>query len=325
MIGQFDARKSSGGGERVCNVSPSPKFLPKALPAGGILLSAAGVGAVVLQMLQVAYPDGDPAKAREAAQLLRQLARRVDISLEDVAEIAGRLWRPPSSGAGIDAFKTYFKDEVAPFPPLVSAYVRGLADAVDDYAEMLEETQHTLRTMALTQWLELLMFFCWPAVDKKVQVLINWAVRRSQARLLLKMYDHAVGKRLLGAVGGSLTYTALDQVIVDGVKVARGEDLGSWGDRGAYMVKNFAAAMVFYHVDPANFGKAANLLPKNKAAQNATMFLVGSSIFTMTGNALNRPGDVIDDPASLLPTWEQMLAKLGVAAGQDQFRRLRGY
>jgi hypothetical protein len=45
----------------------------------------------------------------------------------------------------------------------------------------------------------------------------------------------------------------------------------------------------------------------------------------MTGNALNRPGDVIDDPASLLPTWEQMLAKLGVAAGQDQFRRLRGY
>ncbi|GGP16160.1 hypothetical protein LDL08_40330 [Nonomuraea glycinis] len=289
------------------------------------MLSAAGVGAVVLQMLQVAYPDGDPAKAREAAQLLRQLARRVDISLEDVAEIAGRLWRPPSSGAGIDAFKTYFKDEVAPFPPLVSAYVRGLADAVDDYAEMLEETQHTLRTMALTQWLELLMFFCWPAVDKKVQVLINWAVRRSQARLLLKMYDHAVGKRLLGAVGGSLTYTALDQVIVDGVKVARGEDLGSWGDRGAYMVKNFAAAMVFYHVDPANFGKAANLLPKNKAAQNATMFLVGSSIFTMTGNALNRPGDVIDDPASLLPTWEQMLAKLGVAAGQDQFRRLRGY
>ncbi|MFI7447751.1 hypothetical protein ACIBQX_09670 [Nonomuraea sp. NPDC049714] len=306
-------------------MSPSPKSLSKFFPAGGMVLSAAGVGAVVLQMLQVAYPDGDPAKAREAAQLLRQLARRVDISLADVEEVAGRLWRPPNSGAGIDAFTTYFKDEVAPYPPLVSAYVRGLADAIDDYAEMLARTQHALRTMALIQWLELLMFFCWPAIDKKIQVLINWATRRSQARLLLKMYEHAVGKRLLGAVGGSLTYTALDQVIVDGVKLARGEDLGSWGDRGAYMVKNFAAAMVFYHVDPANFGKAAKLLPKNKAAQNATMFVIGSSIFTMTGNALNRPGDVIDDPASLLPTWEQMLAKLGVAAGQDQFRRLRGY
>lgn len=306
-------------------MSSSPKSLSKFLPAGGMALSAVGVGAVVLQMLQVAYPDGDPAKAREVAQLLRQLARRVDISLEDVEEVAGRLWRPPSSGAGIDAFKTYFKDEVAPYPPLVSAYVRGLADAIDDYAEMLARTQHTLRTMALIQWLELLMFFCWPAIDRKVQVLINWATRRSQARLLLKMYEHAVGKRLLGAVGGSLTFTALDQVIVDGVKLARGEDLGSWGERGSAMMKNFAAAMVFYHVDPANFGKAAKLLPKNKAAQNATMFVIGSSIFTMTGNALNRPGDVIDDPAGLLPTWEQMLAKLGVAAGQDQFRRLRGY
>ncbi len=231
-------------------MSPVPKPLPKAFPAGGMFLSAVGVGAVVLQMLRVVYPDGDPAKAREVAQLLRQLARRVDISLEDVAEIADRLWRPPNSGAGIDAFKTYFKDEVAPYPPLVSAYVRGLADAIDDYADMLARTQHALRTMALIQWLELLMFFCWPAVDRKVQVLINWAARRSQARLLLKMYEHAVGKRLLGAVGGSLTFTALDQVIVDGVKLARGEDLGSWGDRGSYMVKNFAAAMVFYACGP---------------------------------------------------------------------------
>ncbi|MEV0235559.1 hypothetical protein [Nonomuraea sp. NPDC050786] len=301
-------------------MSPSPKPLPIA----GFMFSAVGVGAVVMQMLAVAYPDGDPAKAREAAELLRQLARRVDGSLEDVEEVASRVWRPPSSGAGIDAFRTYFNDEVAPYPPHVSAYIRGLADAVEDYADMLEQTQHALRTMAMIQWLELLMFFCWPAIDKKVQVMINWAMRKSQARLLIKMFEHAVGKRFIYAVGGSLAYTALDQVLIDGVKLARGEDLGSWGDRGEYMVKNFAAAMVFYHVDPANFGKAANLLPKNDAARNALVFLTGSTIFSTTANALNRPGDVIDDPASLLPTWEQMLAKLGVAAGQDQFRRWRG-
>ncbi|MFI7134557.1 hypothetical protein ACIBQ1_53450 [Nonomuraea sp. NPDC050153] len=310
-----------GGGERFCYVSPSPKSLPKA----GFLFSAVGVGAVVLQMLAVAYPDGDPAKAREAAGLLRQLAKRVDVSLDDVEEVASAVWRPPSSGAGIDAFRKYFNDEVAPYPPHVSAYIRGLADAVDDYADMLEQVQHTLRTMAMIQWLELLMFFCWPAIDRKVQTLINWAMRRKQAGLLLRMFNHAVGKRFIYATGGTLAYTALDQVLVDGVKLARGEDMGSWGDRGEYMVKNFAACMVFYHVDPANFGRVANLLPKNKAAQDAIVFLTGSSIFTTTGNALNRPGDVIDDPASLLPTWEQMLAKLGVAAGQDQFRRWRGY
>ncbi|WP_285778749.1 hypothetical protein [Microtetraspora sp. NBRC 13810] len=288
------------------------------------MLSAVGVGGVVLQMLAVAYPDGDPAKAREAAGLLRQLATRVDVSLDDVEEVARRVWQPPTSGAGVDAFRSYFTDEVAPYPPLVSAYIRGLADAVDEYADMLEETQHTLRTMAMIQWLELLMFFCWPAIDKKIQTLINWGIRKSQARLLLKMFNHAVGQRFIYAAGGSLAYTALDQLVVDGVKLARGEDTGSWGDRGEYMLKNFAAAMVFYHVDPANFGKAANVLPKNKAAQNAIVFLTGSSVFTTTANVLNRPGDVIDDPVSLLPTWEQMLAKLGVAAGQDQFRRWRG-
>ncbi|MFI6733918.1 hypothetical protein ACIBI9_13385 [Nonomuraea sp. NPDC050451] len=322
-------------------MSPSPKFLPSA----GFVFSAAGVAGVVMQMLSVVYPDGDPAKAREAARLLRQLATRVDVSLDDVEEVARTVWRPPSSGAGIDAFRTYFNDEVAPYPPHVSAYLRGLADAVDDYADMLEQTQHALKTMAMIQWLELLMFFCWPAIDKKVQTLINWAMRRKQAGLLLRMFNHEVGKRFIYAVGGSFAYMVLDQGLVDGIKKLRGEDLGSLGDRGKYMVTNFAAALVFYHVDPANFraatnllsknkvtqnaaaflDKAADLLPKNKAAQDAMLFVTGSSIFTTTANALNRPGDVIDDPRSLLPTWEQMLAKLGVAAGQDQFRRMRGY
>ncbi|NUW40824.1 hypothetical protein [Nonomuraea rhodomycinica] len=312
-------------------MSPSPK----ARSIGGFVLSAAGVAGVVLQMLSVHYPDGDPAKAREVARLLRQLARRVDVSLDDVEEVASRVWRPPSHGAGIDAFRKYFTDEIAPYPPMVSAYVRGLADAIDDYAEMLERTQHALRTMAMIQWTELLMFFCWPSIDKKVQVLIEWAIRKKQARLLLRMFEHAVGRRFIFAVGGSLAYTALDQVIVDGFKLARGEDTGSWGDRGKYMLNNFAAALVFYHVDPDNFRwvrkylpgglKTAKLLPENKAARNAVVFLTGSSIFTTTSNVINRPGDVVHDPFSLLPTWQQMLAKLGVAAGQDQFRRWRGY
>ncbi|MEV4369902.1 MULTISPECIES: hypothetical protein [unclassified Nonomuraea] len=302
-------------------MSPSSR----ALPMAGFMFSAVGVGGVVLQMLSVAYPDGDPAKARAAAGLLRQLAGRVDASLDDVEEVASRVWLPPNSGVGIDAFRTYFNQEIAPYPPRVAAYIRGLADAVEDYAELLERTQHTLRTMAMIQWIELLMFFCWPAIDKKVQVMINWAIRRSQARLLLKMFENAVGKRFIYAVGGSLAYTVLDQAVVDGLKLARGEDTGSWGDRGEYMLKNFAAAMVFYHVDPANFGKAANVLPKNPAARNAVVFLTGSTIFSTTANALNRPGDVVDDPVSLLPTWQQMLAKLGVAAGQDQFRRWRRY
>ncbi|HUR07818.1 MAG TPA: hypothetical protein VM347_35115 [Nonomuraea sp.] len=292
---------------------------------GGLLLSAAGMTTMVWQMLAVKYPDGDPEKARHAAQLLRQLATRVDAS-EDTAGGAATSLAQHNMGAGVAAFEKYFWIEIAPYPSRLSAYLRGLADAVDDYAEMLAETQHALHSMALIQWLELLMFFCWPTIDRKVQFFVNWAVRKSQARLLIKMLEHTVGQRLMYATAGTAAYTLLDQLIVDGVKGARGEDMGSWGDRGEYMLKNFAACMVFYNVDPANFGKNAfKILPKNEAARNAVVFMTGSTVFTMTGNALNNPGAVVDDPRSVLPTLQQMLVKLSVAGGQDQFRRWRGY
>ncbi|MEU7860767.1 hypothetical protein [Nonomuraea sp. NPDC049141] len=304
---------------------------------GGFLLSAAGMSAIVWQMLAVTFPDGDPEKARQAAQLLRQLATRVDASEETAIGAANSLGQH-NLGAGVTAFEKYFWTEIAPYPVRLSAYLRGLADAVDDYADMLAQVQHALHSMAITQWLELLMFFCWPAIDKKVRLFIDWAERKAQARLLTKIFEHAVGKRLLYATGGTTAYTVLDQLIVDGVKGARGEDMGSWGDRGEYMLKNFAACMVFYNVDPANFGKLfykadpANVgktviryLPQNEAARNAVVFMTGSTVFSLTGNALNNPSAVVDDPKSLLPTWQQMLAKLTVAGGQDQFRRWQGY
>ncbi|MEU4222698.1 hypothetical protein AB0F17_00275 [Nonomuraea sp. NPDC026600] len=297
----------------------------KALPVGGFVLSAAGMTALVWQMLAVTFPDGDPEKARQAAQLLRQLATRVDASEETATDAANSLGQH-NLGAGVTAFEKYFWTEIAPYPVRLSAYLRGLADAVDDYADMLAQVQHALHSMAITQWLELLMFFCWPAIDKKVRLFIDWAERKAQARLLTKIFEHTVGKRLLYATGGTTAYTVLDQLIVDGVKGARGEDMGSWGDRGAYMLKNFAACMVFYNVDPANFGKHAfKILPKNEAAQNAVVFVAGSTVFSITGNALNNPGAVVDDPQNLLPTWQQMLVKLSVAGGQDQFRRWQGY
>jgi len=304
---------------------PSAK---KSLPIGGFVLSAAGMTTMVWQMLAVKYPDGDPQKARQAAQLLRQLADRVDVSEDTVAGAATSLGQH-NLGAGVTAFEKYFWTKIDPYPAPLSAYLRGLADAVDDYADMLAQTQHTLHSMAITQWLELLMFFCWPTIDKKVQLFINWAERKLQARLLTKILEHTVGKRLLYATGGTTAYTALDQLIVDGVKLARGEDMGSWGDRGEYMLKNFAACMVFYNVDPANFGKYApkilRILPKNEAARNAVMFVGGSSVFTSTANLLNDPGAVAHDPRDWLPTWKQLLVKLTVAGGQDQFRRWQGY
>ncbi|MFD1936330.1 MULTISPECIES: hypothetical protein [Nonomuraea] len=257
-------------------------------------------------MLLVQWPEGDPDKAREVAAVWRRIATRVDSSLRDLDEVAEAVWKT-NSGAGVDAFEDYWKDRLKPYPPQVSAYVRGLAKVCDDYADVLDDTQRKILQMAIISYLEMLMFMAWPEIGAMTNWIARRAMRRVQAKLLLRLGEY---------VSGSLFYAIADQVIVDGVKLSFGDDIGSLSDNLTAMGKNFAAALVFYSVDPANFKRVEKILPKNADLNKYVVFLAGSSVFTVTANALNRPGDILDDPASLLPTWQQMISKLLVGAGQ---------
>ncbi|MGV9307916.1 WXG100-like domain-containing protein [Nonomuraea sp. NPDC004354] len=259
-------------------------------------------------MLLVQWPEGDPGKAREVAAVWRRIAARVDTSLRDMDEVAEAVWKT-NTGEGVDAFEAYWRDRLKPYPPQVSAYARGLAKVCDDYADVLDDTQRKVLQMAIISYLEMLMFMAWPEIGGMTTWFARRAMRKVQAKLLLRLAEY---------VSGSLFYAIADQIIVDGVKLAFGDDIGSLEDNLVAMGKNFAAAMVFYSIDPANFKRVGvdKILPKNADLQKYVVFLAGSSVFTVTANALNRPGDILDDPAGLLPTWQQMISKFLVGAGQ---------
>ncbi|MFE3450520.1 hypothetical protein ACFXJ8_16455 [Nonomuraea sp. NPDC059194] len=259
-------------------------------------------------MLLVQWPEGDPDKAREVAKAWRRIATRVDTSLRAMDEAAEAVWKDEhNTGLGVEAFEGYWKERLKPYPPQASAYVRGLAKVCDDYADVLDDTQRKILQMAIISYLEMLMFMAWPEIGAMTNWIARRAMRRVQAKLLLRLGEY---------VSGSLFYAIADQVIVDGVKLSFGDDIGSLEDNLVAMAKNFAAAMVFYSVDPANFKRVEKILPKNDDLKKYVVFLAGSSVFTVTANALNRPGDILDDPASMLPTWQQMISKFLVGGGQ---------
>ncbi|MEU7894526.1 hypothetical protein AB0B45_16920 [Nonomuraea sp. NPDC049152] len=260
----------------------------------------------VLISLALQWPEGDPDGSREAARLWRSIAKRVDDSLRETDGVAEAVWKG-NKGEGVSAFEDYWKGRVRPYPPQVSAYARGLGKVCDDYAVVVEDTQKKVIRLAIVSFLEMLMFMAWPQIGAFTNMVARRAMRKAQGALLLRIAEY---------IAGSLFYTLADEAIVVGSKLAFGEDLGSLEDNLTYMGKNFAAAMVFYGVDPANAPRVAKILPKNPDLNQFVVFLAGSSVFTTTGNVLNRPGDFLDDPLSLLPTWDQMISKILVGGGQ---------
>ncbi|NUR87252.1 MAG: hypothetical protein HOY71_24475 [Nonomuraea sp.] len=263
-----------------------------------------GISAFVGFMLLVQWPEGDPDKAREAARVWRRIADRVDKSGSDAGGIIEVLL------ADNPGFRRYWREEFAPYPPQVSRYLRSLAKAVDDYANVLEHTQKTLIEMAIISWLEMLMFAAWPEIGGPIKWAVERLKKRAKARLLLKLLE-----RQGVALVGSAVFTVADQIIVDGVKLAAGEDLDPIGDQMLAMAKNFGACMVFYGVDQQKLTFLSKILPKNKQWNAYMEFLMGSVAFTTVLNLENDPG-AITHPQDLLPTWQQMISKLIVGAGQ---------
>ncbi|WP_214323110.1 WXG100-like domain-containing protein [Nonomuraea sediminis] len=266
-----------------------------------------GVSAFVMWQLLEKLPDGDPDEVREAARVWRRVADRIDQSSRDMGPVAANVLKDNNA----PGFAGYWNEDFAPFPPHASAYIRRLADALDNYAELLWHTQKTIIEMAIISYLEMLMFMLWPEIGAGP---IKWAAerlkKRAKAKLLKKILE-----RYATSIVGSAFFAVADQVIVDGVKLSFGQPLDSWGDQFKTMAKNFAACMVFYGVDQKKLKFLSKILPKSEQWNKYGEFMYGSVMFTTAGNLLNDPG-AVTDPWHLLPTWQQMIGKFMVGAGQ---------
>ncbi|MFI6598244.1 hypothetical protein ACIBHX_18460 [Nonomuraea sp. NPDC050536] len=269
-------------------------------------LGTMGVSAFVLWQLLEKMPDGDPDEIREAARVWRRIADRIDQSGHDMGIVATDMLKDNNA----TGFASYWKENFAPFPPHASAYIRRLAKALDDYAELLWHTQKTIIEMAIISWLEMMMFMAWPEIGGPIKWAAERLKKRAKAKLLKKILE-----RYAVSIVGSAFFAVADQVIVDGVKLASGEDLDSWGDQFKRTAKNFAACMVFYGVDQEKLKFLTKVLPKSEQWNKYGEFLLGSVAFTFAGNLEDHPGD-ITHPWDLLPTWQQMISKFVVGAGQ---------
>src|ERR1044072_1273507 len=87
-------------------------------PARGAIygVGSVGIAAFVFKMLAGDYPDGDPAKARQAAAVWARLAERLEQSQSRTYPFAEAVWKR-NGGEGIEAYKKAVTDGLYPNPP----------------------------------------------------------------------------------------------------------------------------------------------------------------------------------------------------------------
>src|SRR3569833_1791170 len=120
----------------------------------------------VFSMLTAEYPDGDPDKARQAAQVWADLGADVVEWGEDGDAIA-RAVILNNSGKSIQAFeefwKTHFAPSSGPGPAArLAANNRQVSEACETYAELITKAQYTNRTQTQTNNASLLYISTFP-------------------------------------------------------------------------------------------------------------------------------------------------------------------
>lgn len=273
-----------------------------------------GITAFVFKMLAVEYPDGDPAKARQAGAVWARLADRLEQSPENTYPAAEALWRR-NTGEGVEAFKKAVTEGLYPLPPEVghpkrlALVCRRNSAACEEYAEVIETAQHAYWTAALANFASFVFITTFPWQAGAAYQLTQFLMRRAQAKLLAKLLEHAVAKIVLSKLTeytiGSVFFAVGDVAVVAGVRAARGEDPGSWGDNSKQALKEFAASVAFYGVFDAAM-PAARAMTKNADLQYFISRMAGGSVgYGPTYDALNG-----QEGGDLVPTWKETLGRI---------------
>ncbi|WP_049558760.1 WXG100-like domain-containing protein [Nonomuraea sp. SBT364] len=274
---------------------------------------ALGIAGFVFKMLAVDYPEGDPAKARQAAAVWARLAERVEQSPDKTFAAAGSVWRK-NSGDGVDAFKTAVTSGLYPQPPK-AGYAAQLAQrcrqnsrACAEYAEVIETARHTYWTLALANFASFIFITTFPWQAGTAYQITQFLMRRAQAGMLAKLLEHSVARIVLSKLTeytiGSVFFAAGDVSVVAGVKALRGDDPGSLQENATQALKEFAASVAFYGAYDAAAPLAAKISQNADVRAFLSRLAGGSLGYGPSYDAMNG-----QEGAELIPTWKETLGR----------------
>ncbi|MEU4571356.1 hypothetical protein ACBI99_24515 [Nonomuraea sp. ATR24] len=275
---------------------------------------ALGIAGFVFKMLAVDYPTGDPAKARQAAEVWARLAERVERSPDKTFAAAETVWRQ-NSGAGVDAFKKAVTAGLYPQPP-TAGYAARLAQrcrqnsqACAEYAEVIETARHTYWTLALANFASFIFITTFPWQAGTAYQISQFLMRRAQAGMLAKLLEHSVARIVLAKLTeytiGSTFFAVGDVAVVAGVKALRGEDPGSLEQNATQALKEFAASVAFYGAFDAAMPLAGRISQNPDVRYFLSRVAGGSIGYGPSYDAMNG-----QEGAELIPTWKETLGRL---------------
>ncbi|WP_336210964.1 WXG100-like domain-containing protein [Nonomuraea sp. LPB2021202275-12-8] len=273
-----------------------------------------GITGFVFQMLAVDYPEGDPAKAREAAAVWARLAERIEQSPDETFPAAQSVWKK-NAGDGVDGFKSAVTAGLYTQPP-EAAYTARLAhrcrqnsEACTAFADLIEAARHAYWTLALANLASFLYITTFPWQAGTAYQITQFLMRRAQAGMLAKLLEHNIARIVLSKLTeytiGSAFFAVGDVSVVAGVKALRGDDVGTFRDNATQAFKEFAASVAFYGV----FDAAAPLTAKATKNLDVQYFLnrlAGGSLgYGPTYDLLNG-----QEGAELVPTAKETLGRV---------------
>jgi hypothetical protein len=255
-------------------------------PLRGGLFVGGNIALFVFTMLTTEYPAGEPDKARQAAGVWSGLQGDIAGWAEDGNAAAGAIARN-NAGESIDAFTGFWHKHFSPAPPALGEagrladQCRGVSEACETYADLVEEARHTFWTLALANYASLLFITTFPWQAGTAYEIAQFMMRRAQAGFLSRLLESAIARTVLAKLLeysiGSAFYAFGDVAVMDAVKWARGDDVGSLGDNADEIMKEFVASVAFYGV----FDAAAKPMAKitsNPDVQYFVSRLAGGSI-----------------------------------------------
>ncbi|MFI6507398.1 hypothetical protein ACIBCT_07330 [Streptosporangium sp. NPDC050855] len=283
----------------------------KAAMVGGSL----GGAAFVTPMLGVQWPEGDPDKLREAADIWDRLADVVERTGADANGIAEQVWKN-NGGAAIREFNELWTGTFRPYPGQLATFCRAIATACRDYARAVEITQYVLIVLAIQVWVNMVFTVAWgwatAGIGAAVQKQIMDRFFKGRAVLQMKLFKMSVEKIIYNSfyyLGDSIGYAGGQQVIqwsifeLAGVKKdLTGNDVTGAGENAKQFGRGFVSNLAFDGVyDLTKIGPWGKAFPSN-AVGNLMSRLAGSGMYTVMDNTLQgNPG---------LPSWEQWVSKV---------------